>query len=229
MNADFIDYVIADSIVLPPAEEPCYLEKIVRLPDSYQVNDSKRPIAEHVPSRRELGLPENAFVFCCFNQIWKITRPIFDVWMRLMAAVEGSVLWLLQANDWAIANMRREAQAKGVDPGRLIFAAPCEQTLHLARHRCADLILDTLPYNAHTTASDALWMGVPLVTCTGSTFAGRVAASLLHAIGVSEIVTHNLADYEALARKLATEAALMQSVRRKLERNRLSDPLFDTA
>jgi len=228
MSADFIDYVIADRIVLPPAEEPCYLEKIVRLPDSYQVNDSKRPIAERVPSRRELGLPENAFVFCCFNQIWKITRPIFDVWMRLMAAVEGSVLWLLQTNDWAIANMRREAQAKGIDPGRLIFAAPCEQTLHLARHRCADLILDTLPYNAHTTASDALWMGVPLVTCTGSTFAGRVAASLLHAIGVSELVTHNLADYEALARKLATEAALMQSIRSKLERNRLSDPLFDT-
>jgi predicted O-linked N-acetylglucosamine transferase (SPINDLY family) len=148
--------------------------------------------------------------------------------MRLMANIEGSVLWLLQANDWAIANMRREAQAKGVDPGRLIFAAPCEQTLHLARHRCADLILDTLPYNAHTTASDALWMGVPLVTCTGSTFAGRVAASLLHAIGVSELVTDNLADYEALARKLATEPALMQSIRSKLERNRLGYPLFDT-
>jgi protein O-GlcNAc transferase len=153
-----------------------------------------------------------------------------------MAAVEGSVLWLLQANDWAAnlrreaaVNLRREAQAKGVDPGRLIFASQCEQTLHLARHRQADLILDTLPYNAHTTASDALWMGVPLVTCTGSTFAGRVAASLLHAIGLPELVTHNLDDYEALARKLATDPALMQSVRSKLERNRLSYPLFDTA
>jgi protein O-GlcNAc transferase len=236
MNADFIDYVIADRIVLPAEEQDSYLEKIVRLPDSYQVNDSKRPIAEHVPSRRELGLPENAFVFCCFNQIWKITKPIFEVWMRVMAAVEGSVLWLLQANDWAAnlrresaANLRREAQAKGVDPGRLIFASQCEQTLHLARHRQADLILDTLPYNAHTTASDALWMGVPLVTCTGSTFAGRVAASLLHAIGLPELVTHNLDDYEALARKLATDPALMQSVRSKLARSRLSYPLFDTA
>jgi protein O-GlcNAc transferase len=229
MNADFIDYVVADKVVLPADEPPPYREKIVRLPDSYQVNDSKRPIAERVPSRRELGLPENAFVFCCFNQIWKITKPTFEVWMRLMAAVEGSVLWLLQANDWATANLRREAQAKGIDPGRLIFAAPCEQTIHLARHRHADLILDTLPYNAHTTASDALWVGVPLVTCTGSTFAGRVAASLLHAIGLPELVTSNLEDYEALALKLAKDPALLKSVVGKLSQNRLTHPLFDTA
>src|SRR5262245_13654292 len=229
MNTDFIDYVIADRIVLPSQEQPFYAERIVHLPDSYQVNDSKRPIADHGQSRRELGLPENAFVFCCFNQIWKITRPTFEAWMRIMAAVEGSVLWLLQANDWAAANLRREAQAQGVDPGRLIFAAPCEQTLHLARHRQADLILDTLPYNAHTTASDALWVGVPLVTCTGATFAGRVAASLLHAVGLPELVTDNLDDYETLARKLATDPGLLQSVRNKLERNRLTHPLFDTA
>jgi len=146
-----------------------------------------------------------------------------------MAAVEGSVLWLLQANDWAAANLRREAQAQGIDPGRLIFAAPCEQTLHLARHRQADLILDTLPYNAHTTASDALWVGVPLVTCTGATFAGRVAASLLHAVGLPELVTENLADYEALALKLATDRTLLQSVVDKLAQNRLTRPLFDTA
>ena len=229
MNTDFIDYVIGDRIVLPSDEQPSYAERIVHLPDSYQVNDSKRPIADHGPSRRELGLPENAFVFCCFNQIWKITRPTFDAWMRIMAAVEGSVLWLLQANDWGAANLRREAQAHGIDPGRLIFAAPCEQTLHLARHRQADLILDTLPYNAHTTASDALWVGVPLVTCTGATFAGRVAASLLHTVGLPELVTDNLDDYETLARKLATDPTLLQSVRKKLERNRLSYPLFDTA
>src|SRR5215470_13016868 len=192
MNADFIDYVIADRIVLPAQEQPSYVEKIVHLPDSYQVNDSKRPIAERVPSRRELGLPDNAFVFCCFNQIWKITKPTFDAWMRVMAAVEGS------------------------DPGRLIFAPPCEQTVHLARHRHADLILDTLPYNAHTTASDALWVGVPLVTCTGSTFAGRVAASLLHAVGLPELATETLADYEALARKLAADPVLLKSIRNKL-------------
>jgi predicted O-linked N-acetylglucosamine transferase (SPINDLY family) len=229
MNADFIDYVIADRIVLPAHEQPAYLEKIVHLPDSYQVNDSRRPIAERMPSRRELGLPEDAFVFCCFNQTWKITKPTFDAWMRIMAAVEGSVLWLLQANDRAMANLRREAQAQGVDPGRLIFAVPCEQTIHLARHRHADLILDTLPYNAHTTASDALWVGVPLVTCTGSTFAGRVAASLLHAVGLPELVTNSFEDYETLARKLATDRALLKSIVGKLTQNRLTHPLFDTA
>ena len=229
MGADFIDYVIADKIVLPPDQQPFYGEQIVRLPDSYQVNDSKRLIAERVPSRGEMGLPEQGFVFCCFNQVWKINEPTFDVWMRLLRAVEGSVLWLYHFNDLANANLLKQAQAHGVEPQRLVFASYCEQPDHLARHKLADLVLDTLPYNAHTTASDALWAGVPLVTCRGSTFAGRVAASLLNAIGRPELVTDSLDEYEALALKLATDPALLRSIQSKLERNRLSYALFDTA
>jgi len=228
-GANFIDYLIADRIVLPPEEQSSYTEQIVRLPDSYQVNDSKRLIAERVPSRREMGLPENAFVFCCFNQIWKINKPIFDIWMRLLRAVEGSVLWLIQSNDFATENLRKEAQAQGVDPQRLIFASQLEQSAHLARLKIADLVLDTLPCNAHTTASDTLWAGVPLVTCTGPTFAGRVAASLLNAVGLPELVTDSLDDYEALALKLATDPALLKSVVSRLAQNRLTHPLFDTA
>jgi predicted O-linked N-acetylglucosamine transferase (SPINDLY family) len=229
MGADFIDYIIADRIVLPPEQQSLYAEQVVRLPDSYQVNDSKRLIAERVPSRSEMGLPEHAFVFCSFNQIWKINKPMFDIWMRLLRAVEGSVLWLIHSNDFATANLRREAQAQGVEPQRLVFASNCEQSLHLARLKLADLILDTLPCNAHTTASDALWAGVPLVTCTGPTFAGRVAASLLNAVGLPELVTDGLDDYEALALKLATDPALLKSVVSRLAQNRLTHPLFDTA
>jgi predicted O-linked N-acetylglucosamine transferase (SPINDLY family) len=176
-----------------------------------------------------MGLPEDALVFCCFNQIWKINEPIFDRWMRLLHAVEGSVLWLLEPNDLARTNLLAQARARGVDPQRLVFASLCEQSAHLARHKLADLVLDTLPYNAHTTASDALWAGVPLVTCMGSTFAGRVAASLLHAVGQPELVTNSLDDYEALSLKLATDPPLLQSMRSRLEQNRLSYPLFDTA
>ncbi len=229
MGVDFVDYLIADRIVLPPKEQSSYTEKIVCLPDSYQVNDSKRLIAERVPSRSEMGLPENAFVFCCFNQIWKINKPIFDIWMRLLRAVDGSVLWLIQSNDFATVNLRKEAQAQGVEPQRLIFASPLEQSAHLARLKLADLVLDTLPCNAHTTASDTLWAGVPLVTCTGATFAGRVAASLLHAVGLPELVTDNLEDYEAFALKLATDPALLKSVVSRLAQNWLTHPLFDTA
>ena len=226
---DFIDYLIADRIVLPPEQQSLYPENVVRLPDSYQVNDSKRPIAERAPSRSDMGLPENAFVFCSFNQIWKFNKPVFDIWMRLMRAVEGSVLWLIKSNDLAHANLRKYAQAHGVDPQRLVFAPNCEQSVHLARLQLADLILDTLPCNAHTTASDALWVGVPLVTCMGETFAGRVAASVLHAVGLPELVTDNLEDYEALALKLGTDRALLAAVNSKLARNRLTHPLFDTA
>jgi protein O-GlcNAc transferase len=227
-GADFIDYVIADPVVLLLEDQPFYSERIVQLPDCYQVNDSKRRIAPQVPSRRELDLPEQAFVFCCFNNNYKITAEVFDVWMRLLRRVDASVLWLLKSNDFAIVNLRREAQARGVDPGRLIFAPFADAEAHLARHAAADLFLDTLPYNAHTTASDALWAGLPLLTCAGTAFAGRVAASLLHAAELPELITRNLEEYEALALKLATEPALLQSIRRKLAENRLTCPLFDT-
>jgi predicted O-linked N-acetylglucosamine transferase (SPINDLY family) len=228
MGADFIDYVIADKIVLPFDQQPFYAEKIVHLPDSYQVNDSRRHVADRIPLRSEVGLPEDALVFCCFNNSWKINGAIFDIWMRLLRAVAGSVLWLYKINDFAAANLRKEAQARGVDPARIVFAPPVDLPDHLARLKLADLFLDTLPYNAHTTASDALWAGVPLVTCAGNSFAGRVAASLLRAVALPELVTSSLNDYEALARKLATEPAYLLSVRRKLEANRLTYPLFDT-
>jgi len=228
MGADFIDYVIADKIVAPLEQQPFYAEKIVQLPDCYQVNDRKRAIAEQTPSRREAGLPEQGVVFCCFNNNYKITAPVFDVWMRLLKAVPGSVLWLLRDNAGAEANLRREARARGVDPARLVFAGRLKVEDHLARHRLADLFLDTLPYNAHTTASDALWAGLPLLTCQGNAFAGRVAASLLHAVGLSELVTQSLADYEALALRLATDAGFRGGIREKLAQNRQTHALFDT-
>ncbi len=229
LGLDFIDYIIADRIVLPFEQQPFYRERIVHLPDSYQVNDRARPIAACAPSRREEGLPDDAPVFCCFNHNWKITARMFDIWMRLLRAIDGSVLWLFRSNDVACANLRREARLRGVNPDRLVFApfrAPAE---HLARIACADLFLDTLPCNAHTTASDALWAGVPVLTCTGDTFAGRVAASLLHAAGLPQLVTGSLADYEMLALRLATDHALLASMRHQLAQARLSCALFDTA
>jgi protein O-GlcNAc transferase len=216
MAAEFIDYVIADRIVLPFEHQPFYGEQIVHLPDSYQVNDAQRKIVAPVPTRQEAELPPQGFVFCCFNNNYKITRPVFDVWMRLLAKAEGSVLWLLRDNAGAEANLRREAGARGIDPARLVFATHASPQDHLARHRLADLFLDTLPYNAHTTASDALWTGLPVVTCRGNAFAGRVAASLLDAAGLPELVTSSLEQYEALALRLATDASLLGGVRQRL-------------
>jgi predicted O-linked N-acetylglucosamine transferase (SPINDLY family) len=183
MGAEFIDYIIADEMVLPVEQHPFYTEKVVYLPD-WQVNDRKRKIAERMPTRREMGLSEHAFVFCCFNNHWKITPAIFDVWMRLLHQVEGSVLWLSQANNAAVHNLRREADARGINPSRLMFAPRLARLDdHLARHRLADLFLDTLPFNANTTASDALWAGLPVLTCKGEAFAGRVAASVARQSG----------------------------------------------
>ncbi len=229
MGADFIDYIIADPVVLPFHQQPFISEKIVHLPDCYQVNDSGRPIATRTPARHELGLPEQGFVFCCFNNNYKITARVFDVWMRLLRATKGSVLWLLQDNDTAQSNLRREAAARGIDPARLVFAARQPLPDHLARHRAADLFLDTLPFNAHTTGSDALWAGLPLVTCAGATFAGRVGASLLTAIGLPELVTHSLDDYEALALRLAADRPRLAGLRERLAQNKLRFPLFDTS
>ena len=167
-------------------------------------------------------------MFCCFNNNYKIRKPVFEIWMRLLAKVPDSVLWLIRDNDAAERNLRNEARARGVDPARLVFAGRAKLADHLARHRVADLFLDTLPYNAHTTASDALWMGLPVVTCQGSAFAGRVGASLLKAVGLPDLVTGNLADYEALALRLAGDPAMLHGIRETLAGNRLSHPLFDT-
>jgi protein O-GlcNAc transferase len=229
MGADFIDYIIADPIVLPFDQQPNYSERIVHLPHSYQPNDTKRLIANITPTRAECGLPESGFVFCSFNNSYKITPAFFDIWMRLLNAVPGAVLWLLDANGLVKDNLRREAAARGVDPGRLHFAPRIPSPEHLAHHRLADLFLDTLPYNAHTTASDALWAGLPVLTCAGETFAGRVAASLLHAAGLPELVTDTLAGYEAMGLRLAREPELLQSLRHRLLGNRHSAPVFDIA
>lgn len=227
MGADYIDYIIGDRCVIPPEHHPSYAEKVVYLPDCYQVNDSRRKIAARTPTRSELGLPEKGFVFCCFNNNHKINPRVFDVWMRLLNKVQGSVLWLLEDNAAASRNLRREAEARGVAPERLVFAPRVKMEDHLARHRLADLFLDTLPCTAHTTGSDALWTGLPLVTCQGTTFPGRVAASLLNAVGLPELIAYSLEEYEALALKLATSPAMLAEIRAKLALNRTTHPLFD--
>jgi predicted O-linked N-acetylglucosamine transferase (SPINDLY family) len=228
MGASFMDYIIADHVVIPAANRVHYSEKVVYLPHSYQPNDSRRFISERGPSRAAAGLPESAFVFCCFNYARKITAPIFEVWMRLLHACPDSVLWLLGDNPEATNNLAREADARGVAPSRLVFAARTTPADHLARHRLADLFLDTLPYNAHTTASDALWTGLPVLTCIGNTFSGRVAASLLHAVGMPELVVSSLADYEELAIALARDPDRLSAIKTTLTRNRATFPLFDT-
>ncbi len=228
MAARYVDYVVADRVVIPDYQQAFYAEKLVYLPDSYFVNDITRPIADKAFTRAELGLPSSGFVFCCFNSNHKITPPVFDAWMRILKQVEGSVLWLLQDHAKAADNLRKEARARGVDAERLIFAGRMSPPDHLARHRAADLFLDTLPYNAHTTACDALWAGLPVLTCLGETFVGRVAASLLHAVGLPELITTTLGEYERLAVELATTPDRMAAIRAKLENNRLTRPLFDT-
>ena len=228
MGADYIDYLIADSTLIPTSHQPHYAEKIVYLPNSYQPNDRKRQISDRLFTRSELGLPQEGFVFCCFNNNYKIIPDTFDSWMRILGQIDGSVLWLLGGSQTVSKNLRHEARARGIDPGRLVFAPRIKLPDHLARHRMADLFLDTLPYNAHTTASDALWTGLPVLTQIGETFAARVAASLLNALHLPELVTTTREAYEALAVELATNPAKLASLKRKLADNRLTAPLFDT-
>lgn len=222
------DYFIADKVVIPPEHAEHYSEKIVWLPETYYVNDDTRAIGDEVPGRTEAGLPESGFVYCCFNNNFKISPETFASWMRILAAVEGSVLWLIEPNATALRNLRESARAHGVAPERLIFAPRVSPAAHLARHCLADLSLDTLPYNAHTTACDSLWTGVPLVTQLGEAFPGRVAASILHAVGLSELVTGSGTDFEALAIALAHDPARLAALKEKLAANRMTQPLFDT-
>lgn len=227
MGADFIDYIIVDKFVVPESQQPFFSERLVHLPNCYQVNDSRREIATMVPSREACGLPAEAFVFCSFNNSYKISPAFFDVWMRLLEAVPRSVLWLLESNHLVERNLRFEAEKRGVDPDRLVFAPIVAPADHLARHRHADLFLDTLPCNAHTTASDALWAGVPVLTCTGNVFAGRVAGSLLAAIGLPDLVTASTEDYEKTAVALAGDSERLAKLRATLQQNRDASPLFD--
>ena len=228
MGAVNIDYILADRIVIPEGARRHYSEKIAYLPDTYQANDSGKRIGDAVPTRAAAGLPESGFVFCSFNNLYKIAPQAFAIWMRLLRDVEGSVLWLLEGSAAAIRNLRREADARGISPERLVFAPRLKLEDYLARYRLADLFLDTLPYNAGSTASDALWTGLPVVTCMGSSFAGRMAGSLLNAVGLPELVTHSLDDYEELARTLALRGDRLGAIRAKLAANRSTQPLFDT-
>ena len=229
LGAPFIDYLVADPFLIPEDARAFYSEKILYLPDTYQPNDSTREMAAATVSRADAGLPPDAFVFCNFNNGQKLNAEFFGIWMRLLDRVPRSVLWLKGGTDTYHANLRAAAAAHGIAPERLVFAPWAEQAAHLRRLPLADLCLDNLPYNAHTTASDALWAGVPLVTCTGETFAGRVAGSLLNAAGFPELVTTSLADYEALAQALATDPDRLAKLRIDLARARATCALFDTA
>jgi predicted O-linked N-acetylglucosamine transferase (SPINDLY family) len=227
MGAAYYDYLVADQTIIPNESRRHYEEKIIYLP-SYQINDAKRRIAEKVFTREELGLPRTGFVFCCFNNNYKIAPTTFDVWIRILKKVEGSVLWLLADNPEAMRNLRKEAALRGIDADRLVFGERMPAPEYLARYRTADLFLDTLPYNAGATASDALWAGLPVLTCTGEAFSSRMAASLLDAIELPELVTATYEEYEALAIDLATDPNRLRQIKRRLEINCLTTPLFNT-
>jgi protein O-GlcNAc transferase len=228
LGANFIDYIVADSVVCPEEYQDCYSEKVILLPNAYQPNDNTRVISDHSMTKFEMGLPESGFVFCCFNSNYKISTAEFDIWMRLLLKVEGSVLWLLKSNNLAEKNLQLEAEKRGVSSDCLIFAEKIPQSEHLARHRLADLFIDTFNYNAHTTASDALWAGLPVVTKLGQGFAARVAGSLLTAIDLPELITETEMEYEALILDLATNPQRLAAIKQKLAANRLSKPLFNT-
>lgn len=229
LGAPYYDYILGDAIVTPAKHQPYFAERIVTLPHSYMVNDDKRPISDAPVTRGDMDLPPTGVVFCCFNHPNKITPAVFEVWVRLLKNVEGSVLWLYGANDAAPDNLRREAAKRGIAPDRLVFAPRVPLAKHLARYRLADLFLDTQPYNAHTTASDALWAGLPVLTAHGETFASRVAASLLTAAGLPELVKSSLADYESAALRLAQSPGELAAIRFRLAELRDRTPLFDTA
>jgi predicted O-linked N-acetylglucosamine transferase (SPINDLY family) len=229
MGADYMDYLVADGTVVPQGDERYYAEKIVKLPHSFLPHDSGRAIARKVYTRDELGLPANAFVFCCFNSSYKITPELFSSWMRILARVPDSVLWLSQSNETAVSNLRREALQLGIDSERLVFAGHVPSPAdHLARYRAADLFLDTRPYNAHATAIDALWAGLPVLTFPGSGFAARVAASLLKTIQLGELIAASAESYEDMAVRIAENPQLLAATKEKLARNRCDSPLFDT-
>ncbi|PWC40470.1 glycosyltransferase family 41 protein [Azospirillum sp. TSO35-2] len=223
-----MDYVIGDRFVTPPEHQPFYAERLVLMPDAYQINDRHRPLPDRIPSRADCGLPETGVVFSAFNTAYKISPAMFAVWMRILKRVPGAVLWLFEANPLAAANLKRAAASHGVDPARLVFAPGRPLAEHIARYRVADLGLDTLPYTGHTTTSDALWAGCPVVTCLGDSFASRVAASLLNAAGLPDTVTRSLAEYEEVAVALAGDPERRTGLRRRLEDGRMTAPLFDS-
>lgn len=223
-----MDYILADKVVIPPDSQAFFSEKVYYLPDVYQVNDCTLEISDQPVSRSECNLPDNGFVFCCFNSVYKISPAEFDIWMRLLSQIDGSVLWLLKCNSWAEENLKRAAVQRGISPDRLVFAPRAAPAWHRARHRCADLFLDTFNVNAHSTASDALWAGLPIVTKLGNSFAARVAGSLLTSVGLPELVTKSETAYEALALELARSPQRLDTIKNHLTTNITVAPLFDT-
>jgi predicted O-linked N-acetylglucosamine transferase (SPINDLY family) len=230
-GAPYMDYIVSDRVVIPPEHEGGYTEKVVCLPYSWFSSDTSRQVSERQFTRGELGLPEEGVVYCSFNNAYKINPQMFDVWMRILLQVPGSVLWLQGGGQEKVKeNLSKEASARGVDPTRLVFAVKIESMAdHLARHRAADVFLDTLPFNAQTTAVDALWAGLPVLTCLGESAIGRVAGSVLMALGMDELVTKDWQGYEAQAVRIGLESGYAKSLKDKLERNRKEAPLFDTA
>ena len=227
-GTNYLDYIIADKVLIPKDNQKYYSEKIVYLPDTYQANDSTKKISDKIFTREELGLPKDGFVFCCFNNNYKITPQDFDIWMRLLKRVKNSVLWILSEDVNISKNLKKEATLRGVDFNRIVFAEKIKMNEHLARQKVADLFIDTFPYTAHTTASDALWVGLPVLTRIGESFASRVSASLLHAIDLSELVTSSEKEYEDLAVELATNSEKLKEIKNKLKNNRNTKPLFNT-
>ena len=228
MGASFIDCIIADDFVVPDVEAGNYAERVVRLPVCFQANDADRPAPAAPPVRADAGLPAAGFVFCCFNAVYKVGPRLFDAWMRILRRVPGSVLWLVVEHPIARENLRREATRRGVEAERIVFAPRLPYARYLAQLALADLFVDTLPFNAGTTASDALWMGVPVLTCTGEAYAARMAGSLLRTVGLPELVTTDLAQYEELAVELASDAGRLTSLRARLRRDGAASSLFDT-
>jgi len=228
MGANFMDYIIADPVTIPDENRDFYSEKIIYMPHTYQANDDKRKIAKTNSKRVDFNLPEKGFVFCCFNQIYKITPKEFNIWMRLLKNVNNSVLWLIKSNKWVEQNFSKEAKRHGIDPLRIIFAEKLSHSEHLARHKHADLFIDTFNYNAHTTASDALWAGLPIVTKQGKQFSARVTSSLLTTCGLPELITKNEKEYEDLIYELATNPKKLKTISLKLSENKKNNPLFNT-
>ena len=228
MGANFIDYIVADHITIPDEYRNFYSEKIIYMPHSYQANDDKRKIAKTISKRSDFNLPDKGFVFCCFNQIYKINPKEFSIWMRLLRNIDDSVLWLINSNKLVKQNFSKEAKKQGVDPSRIIYAEKLSHPEHLARHKHADLFIDTFNYNAHTTASDALWSGLPIVTKQGKQFSARVASSLLNACGLPELITKNEKEYEELIFELATNPIKLKTISLKLSKYNKDKPLFNT-
>ena len=228
MGADYIDYIIADKILIPDKFENFYSENIIRLPHSYMPTDNTRIISNKPISRKEQGLPEDGIVFCCFNNSYKISSIEFDIWMLIVGRIDNSVLWLNIKNKLVRENICRAAQIRGIDPSRIIFANSSPMEEHLARYALADIFLDTFNFNAHTTASEALWAGLPVVTKLGKSFAARVAGSLLSAVGLDELITHTELEYEELILELALNPKKLKKIKHKLNKNKITEPLFDT-